>query len=101
MTALGPEDYPPGWCFHHETVHGPMEWSDLCQSPDDTDDQFTRRHHRFRELWDSIDRDEQDRKRRRWGRLKWWTVCVWAHRTRQVAPGVWKSNHCWACSNGA
>jgi len=95
MTALGPGGYPPGWCFHHECVHGPMEWSDLCQSPDDVE--FQNRHARLQELYELAEQVDRERKRRPWRWLKVATVCWWKHGTRKV-PGGWLSNWCWACT---
>jgi hypothetical protein len=51
-----PHDYPTGWCFHHEQVHGPMEWSDGCQSPED--DEFTRQYQRFQQGWEAVEASE-------------------------------------------
>jgi len=98
MTALGPGGYPPGWCFHHECVHGPMEWSDLCQSPDDTHAQFMDRHRRFQAIWEAADQADRARKRRWWRWPKVLFVCWWKHRTRRVGPHEWLSHYCWACT---
>jgi hypothetical protein len=79
-----PHDYPTGWCFHHEQVHGPMEWSDGCQSPED--DEFTRQYQRFQQGWEAVEASER-------------TVCWWKHRPRTLGDGAYRSPSCWACAD--
>jgi hypothetical protein len=96
VTTAGPGGYPPGWCFHHEAVHGPMDWSDLCQSPDDVE--FAGRNARLQAIWDAADRADRDRKRRWWRWPKVALVCWWKHRTRKVGEHEWLTHYCWACT---
>lgn len=99
MTTHGAGEHPPGWCLHHEVTHGLMQWSGLCQSPDDAGPhmQTTLRWRKFQEIWDAAQEADQARKRRPWRWPKVALVCWWKHGTRKV-PGGWLSNYCWACT---
>jgi hypothetical protein len=75
-----------------------MQWSDLCQPPGDSHEQFMGRHRLFTAAWDAADRADRERKRCWWRWLRVVFVCSWKHGTRKVTDGVWESNYCWACT---
>ncbi len=95
------EHYPPNWCFHHERLHAPMEWTDGCQRPEDVQsaDLVTR----IEQAWTELEQAAVAR-RHRWWRVppvravKRVLVCWWRHRTRKVNAGTYVSTGCWACT---
>lgn len=101
--SLPPHTYPPGWCFHHERIHDPADWGDLCQAYRGAGGMWpaggvftAEQYGKFQNAWQLAELDQH----RRRGWWKRWSVCWWKHRTRQVAGGTYRTRDCWACHDG-